>query len=117
MSSPTVRAANTPARAALWMEALLGSAGLAFVLVGMVKGLSSPAQALPHGAGALALAALHGSSVGLMGVGLWLLALGPVAAIAAGALWAIRARHLRTALLALVTLAAIALAAFVLSAG
>ncbi len=106
-----------PGRAALWAEASLGIAGLVLAIAGMVVGLVDPVHKMPHGAAALLRAALHGGGDGLAAAGLWLLVLGPVAAVAAGAAWAIMARRPRTVLLSLVALAAIAVAAFVLPTG
>ncbi len=91
---------NTPDQAALWMEALLGGTGVLLAVLGMALEIAS--------------GTVDGAGKGLADLGLWLLALGPVAAVAASAGWAVRARRPRTALLALVALAAIALAAFIL---
>lgn len=102
---------KSPDRAVLSVEVLIGALGLVLAVAGMLLGLSRPVRALPRSIGALLAVGLHGQSVGIMGVGLWLLALAPVAAVAAGGIWATRQRHWRTAALALVALAAIALAA------
>lgn len=104
-------------RTVLYVEAAIGAAGLLLAVVGMIMGWSAPARALPHSILSLLGSAVRGESDAITGAGLWLLALGPVAAVATTGVWALRQRHWRTAALAAVALAAIAFAAAVLPTG